>query len=327
MLLALDPDEAGDRGSQQLAAELEKRGIGSKRVKLSEDPADFFLNEGSPLTFRQMLEEAEVLARGPQESEFFHQTGRLLYRARALSRPENGKLKVQLRIDADEFIHRDTLDLYSHRSRRSLANRLSERGGGAPEDIEQHLDELISGLEKRFTLTEEQEQPTQPVMTPAEKEEALAFLGDPNLVESLLEDMRQLGYVGEEEAKLLVYLIAISRRLKRPLSGIIQSGSGAGKSFLAELAEQLTPPEDVELFSKLSPQALYYLPKDYLKRKLLILEERAGGEGADYAIRTLQTKDKLTQAVVLKDAATGKMQTRQFEVDGPIAYLETTTDA
>jgi hypothetical protein len=139
--------------------------------------------------------------------------------------------------------------------------------------------------------------------------------------------MEALGYVGEEEAKLLVYLIATSRKLPRPLSGIIGSGSGAGKSFLAELAEQLTPPEEVELFSKLSSQALYYLPKDYLCRKLLILEERAGGEGADYAIRTLQTKDKLTQAVVLKDPTTGRMATRHYEVTGPIAYLETTTQS
>ncbi len=328
VLLALDPDEAGDRGSTLLAEELEKRGLGSKRVQLPRDPADFFLHGGSGLDFRRLLEEAEVLARGPQESEFFHQTGQLLYRARALSRPENGKLRVQLRIDAEDFVHRDTLDLYSYRSRKTLANRVSERGGGAPEEIEEHLDTLTAGLEQRFALLEEeQDRPQRPTMTPVEREEALAFLQHPDLVKILLEDMESLGYVGEEEAKLLVYLIAVSRRLKRPLSGIIQSGAGAGKSFLAELAEQLTPPEEVELFSKLSPQALYYLPKDYLKRKLLILEERAGGEGADYAIRTLQSKDKLTQAVVLKDAATGKMQTRQFEVEGPIAYLETTTDA
>ena len=170
---------------------------------------------------------------------------------------------------------------------------------GAPEDIEDQLDELIAGLEKRFQLqAEAQDRPERRPMSEAERQEALAFLQNPDLVDELLADMKKLGYVGEEEAKLLVYLIATSRRLKRPLSGIIQSGSGAGKSFLAELAEQLTPPEEVELFSKLSSQALYYLPKDYLKRKLLILEERAGGEGADYAIRTLQTKDKLTQAVV-----------------------------
>merc|ERR1711965_875510 len=101
-------------------------------------------------------------------------------------------------------------------------------------------------------------------MAPEEREAALQYLSEPGLVRRLQDDMEALGYVGEEEAKLLVYLIATSRKLPRPLSGIIGSGSGAGKSFLAELAEQLTPPEEVELFSKLSSQALYYLPKDYL---------------------------------------------------------------
>ena len=132
VLLALDPDEAGDRGSQQLAQELEKRGVGTKRVKLPEDPADFFLNGGSPDAFRRLLEEGEVLGRAPQESEFFHQADTLLYRARTLSQPGDGKLKVQLRIDAPDFVHRDTLDLYSYRSRKTLANRVSERGGGSP---------------------------------------------------------------------------------------------------------------------------------------------------------------------------------------------------
>ena len=58
-----------------------------------------------------------------------------------------------------------------------------------------------------------------------------------------------------------------------------------------------------------------------------MLEERAGGEGADYAIRTLQSKDKLTQLVTIKDPITGTSSTRNFTVRGPIAYLETTTES
>ena len=38
-----------------------------------------------------------------------------------------------------------------------------------------------------------------------------------------------------------------------------------------------------------------------------MLEERAGGEGADYAIRTLQSKDKLTQLVTMKDPVSGQL--------------------
>jgi hypothetical protein len=69
------------------------------------------------------------------------------------------------------------------------------------------------------------------------------------------------------------------------------------------------------------------MERDALKRKLLIIEERTGGEGADYSIRTLQSRQKLTQAVPIKDPNSGKIKTMTFEVEGPIAYLETTTSA
>lgn len=64
-----------------------------------------------------------------------------------------------------------------------------------------------------------------------------------------------------------------------------------------------------------------------LKHKLLILEERAGAEAADYSIRTLQSRQRLSMAAPVKDPTTGKIQTQTFEVEGPIAYLETTTSA
>ncbi|MBI3928987.1 MAG: hypothetical protein HY319_25820 [Armatimonadetes bacterium] len=94
---------------------------------------------------------------------------------------------------------------------------------------------------------------------------------------------------------------------------------------MAELAEQLTPPEGVVLYSRISALALAYSPGDSLKHRLLILEERAGGEAADYTIRTLQSKKRLTQKVTVKDPSTGKLQTVEYTVEGPIAYLETTT--
>ena len=50
------------------------------------------------------------------------------------------------------------------------------------------------------------------------------------------------------------------------------------------------------------------------------MEERVGGEAADYYIRILQSSHKIRQAVVIKDPATGQMRTQEFEVEGPIAY-------
>jgi DNA primase len=334
VLLAMDPDEAGDEGAKALAEELERRGIGSTRVRLDMDPADFFLQGGTATAFRTAY--GETLGQRSDDSEFILDSHNLIYRVRALAgRQVEGRLKVHILVTSGReqtptcrAQHRDTLNLYTHKSRKTFANTCSSRFDLGADEIEKDLEAIIQGLEERQRQKEETTTKEEPVvLSPAELEEAERYLSEPGLVRRLQDDMDALGYVGEEEAKLLVYLIATSRKLPRPLSGIIGSGSGAGKSFLAELAEQLTPPEDVVLFSKLSPQALYYLPEDYLSNKLLVLEERAGGEGADYAIRTLQSKDCLTQIVTLKDTETGQMAAKHFTVRGPIAYLETTTQS
>jgi hypothetical protein len=136
--------------------------------------------------------------------------------------------------------------------------------------------------------------------------------------------METIGYVGEEANKAIGYLVGVSRKLDDPLSCVIISQSGAGKSVLAETVEKLTPPDDVLLFSRMTQFALFYY-KDKLKAKLLILEERIGAEEADYSIRTLQSKKRLVQAVPVKDPATGKIVTQTMTVEGPIAYIETTT--
>jgi hypothetical protein len=137
--------------------------------------------------------------------------------------------------------------------------------------------------------------------------------------------MDAFGYVGEDTNKKLGYLIAVSRKLPDPLSAIILSQSGAGKSGLASVLERLVPEEDVIFWSRLTPQALYYVEKDFLKRKLVVIEEREGSDAADYSIRALQSKHKLVQAVPVKDPVTGTIKTRTMEVEGPAAFLETTT--
>ena len=335
VLLALDPDDAGDQGAQLWAEALERQGIGSRRVRLDADPNEFFRTGGTAEMFRERAARAEQLGRPADDAELLFHSEAVLYRVRSLGPVKGGKLRAHILASftspSGQQTHRDTLDLYSHKARKIFSNRLADKlkviGVEATcERLEHDLDTIIERLERRANEREKTKvERESPAMSPHEKESAEDFLTEPGLVRRLLEDMELLGYVGEEEAKLLVYLIATSRKLPRPLSGIIGSGAGAGKSFLAELAEQLMPPEDVELYSKLSPQALYYLPEDYLCRKLLILEERQGGEGSDYAIRTLQSKDKLTQAVVIKDPVSGSMSTKRYEVTGPIAYLETTT--
>ena len=252
------------------------------------------------------------------------------YRVRGVSLNNFERLRVNIRASQDAVFHIDSLDLYQSRARKIFAVQLAKLFKVELFVIESDLLYLVAEVESyQAKLLNEEKQPQKPAaptMTKQEEAEALRFLKRSNLMKKILDDLETIGHVGEENRKLLGYLIAVSRKLERPLSGIVISQSGAGKSGLVEKIQELTPPEDVEFFSRITPQALYYMEPDALKRKLLIIEERTGGEGADYSIRTLQSRQKLTQAVPIKDPNSGKIKTMTFEVEGPIAYLETTTN-
>ncbi len=222
--------------------------------------------------------------------------------------------------------HLDTLDLYSSKSRSVFVGQCRKIFKAEEGEMEGELNRMIAELERaRLQLGEDKEPQERAKMSAEEEREALAALKSPTLLADILEEMDEVGYVGEEANKAIGYLVGISRKLDDPLSCVINSQSGAGKSVLAETIERLTPPEDVVMYSRLTMLALFYMERTGLKGKLLIIEERQGAENADYSIRTLQSKKKLVQAVPMKDPSTGKIKTMTFEVEGPVAYIETTT--
>ncbi|MFA5506468.1 MAG: CHC2 zinc finger domain-containing protein [Vulcanimicrobiota bacterium] len=222
----------------------------------------------------------------------------------------------------------DRCDLVSSRSRTEVLRGLSQQLSLDADTAKQHLGHILDTADSFSTAygkLADGPSDEKPELTDEAKREAIAFLKEPHLVGRLQADMEALGYVGEERGKLLAYLVGLSRKLENPLSAIIRSQSGAGKSGLATLVASLVPPEDVIHYSRVSAHALAYAGKDAYKRKLLLMEERVGGEAADYYIRILQSSQMIRQAVVIKDPVTGQMKTQEFEVEGPIAYIETTT--
>ena len=341
--VCLDADRAGEEAFEGLVEGLADRfRLGRVLLPDGTDPNDILRNNGpevlrSFLSCVQPLETEEETDRETPLVEELEQGFRLTFEKAEYEitprPPYTGRLQVALRAKTrgqarpKKFL--DRCDLTSARARAATLRGLSQKLGLPKEVAESHLSTVLDTTENwvdslNDTTDSRAEAPT---LTETQKAEALEFLQQPNLVKLILADMEELGYVGEERGKLLAYLIGISRKLENPLSGIIRSQSGAGKSGLAGLVGQLTPPEDVIHYSRVSAHALAYAGQDFFKRKLLIMEERAGGEAADYYIRVLQSSHKIRQAVVVKDPASGKMKTEEFEVEGPIAYLETTTES
>lgn len=331
VVLALDGDAAGRESAERLAEVLTGRGLAVRRTELPDglDPNQL-LQSGGPQALKALLPAGPAAVPEPAAAErtdgFDLVQGEVTYQVTMLP-PFGGRLRARLRALRGERLHVDKLDLESHRARQVLMVQLVRRLDLSRPEAESHLTSLMRAADEWVKSRAEAAQLPDgpPELTGDERQEAMAFLTDPNLLDRVLEDMEALGSVGEETGKLLVYLIGVSRKLDKPLSGIIRSQSGSGKSSLAELAERLTPPEDVRFYSRISPTALTWGPTD-LQHKLLILEERAGGEGADYSIRTLQSRRKLSQLVTTKDE-NGQMSADFREVLGPIAFLETTTQA
>ena len=338
----LDADAVGRAATEELSVTLAARGITCATVRLPEghDPNSLLTGSG-PAALRAALDHLTPLALPPPltdqpeptEDGFILRLGDLTYRV-APRKPGSHGVQAFLKVSGYGDTVMDTVNLHAQRSRAALTNQLSARMGADKLEVERHLQVILehveawhaAGRKKESTETTVLETKRAPEMTEAEQAVGKELLLRPDLLDAILADMEALGFVGEEDNKLLAYLIGSSRKREKPLSGIVLSQSAAGKSSLTELVEILTPPEDVVLYSRITPQALVFMPKDYIKHKLLIIEERIGGEAADYSIRTLQTKKRFVQAMPMKDPQSGQMRTQEKEVEGPIAYLETTTN-
>ncbi len=356
VILALDNDDAGCKATAALKEKLTAAGIAVRVASFPsaiKDANELLVSRNGDAgeAFRQVLDAAEpqpappALASLPPATAttsllsekplavattaadpFMLERAGLTYHAR-LQSLLLGRLRVTVKVTRGESLHVDTLDLYASRSRAEFARRAGKAFGVDEADVEAALLALLVDAEKVAVAQESQPAETSPEITISESEraEALVFLRRPDLLAQVAADVDALGYVGEDTNKRLLYLVAVSRKLEDPLSAIVLSQSGAGKSGLTEVIERLTPPEDVVLLTRLTPQSLYYTEPGFLDRKLVIVEERYGSVEADYSIRVLQSRKKLIAAAPVKDPQTGSMRTKVFTVEARAAFIEATT--
>ncbi len=332
--LCLDGDDTGQKAAAKYLERLQAKNLRCSVVSLpqGQDPNEVLRTQGAS-ALKNLVWSAPVVAppqpvREDRSDGFVISLGEVRYQI-TLIPPFVGRLKCSVVGIREQRMFTDKLDLYIERNRIRCAALLMRTLEIQRSEAESHLHQIareaIEWAEQHKSGPSKQVRPQAPELSPEETEAALEFLRHPQLIQAILEDCEALGFVGEEKSKLLAYLIGVSRKLPAPLSGVVVSASGAGKSTLARVVEQLVPPEDVLFYTRITPQALYYSNHD-MRGLILMLEERAGGEGADYAIRALQSSNKLKLKLPVKDPTTGQTTAQDIEVLGPIAYFETTTN-
>ena len=254
--------------------------------------------------------------------------GQRLYRIGGLHKNNSPEvLKITLRITCEGLMHVDSLDLYRDGERRKFIERAAEETMLEKDLLKRDLGKLLLLLEQaqeqRLNTTSEA-QGVEP-MSAEERNEALELLRSPDLLKRIATAYAQAGITGEQTNLLAAYLAATSRKLNKPLAIIIQSTSAAGKSTLMDAVLSFFPNEEQIKYSAMTGQSLYYLGESNLKHKILAIVEEEGAEKASYALKLLQSEGELTIASTGKDPHSGRMETQEYHVEGPVAIVFTTT--
>ncbi len=276
-----------------------------------------------------------VLKDEPDEIELA--VGDRRYRIRGLAKNTGFEsLRVSLRVLCGEGPggsprwHLDTLDLCSARQRDGFVAAAAAETALKPELLKRDLGRVLLKLEElhearlRAAVAPQQ---AEPAVSESERTAALGLLRDPKLWDLIAEHAAACGIAGERSNVLLGYLAAVSRLLERPIMIIIQSSSAAGKTTLMDAILAFMPPQQRVKYSAMTGQALFYMAGANLKHKILAIVEEAGAEKASYALKLLQSEGELCIASTGKDPHTGRMETQEYRVEGPVMIILTTTAA
>lgn len=220
------------------------------------------------------------------------------------------------------------LDLYNDVQVEKLIRKAAERLEVGTLQITKSIADITRQLEL-YRLQQIEEQQTakeikKKTLTQDEREEAINFLMQPNLIERTNEAIGKAGVIGEAYNRLLMYIIFTSRKRESPLHIISFGSSGAGKSHLQEKVAELIPEEDKIESTSLTSNALYYFGEYDLQHKLILIEDMDGAETVMYALRELISKKHIIKMVPLKDTK-GVTRTITFKVKGPVTVAGCTT--
>lgn len=252
------------------------------------------------------------------------------------------RMRVTLKIEVHErkFKHylnnpelsalaiRHNIDLYNDTQVEKLLRKTAERLETGVSSLSKAVADLTSKLEE-YRLAEMQAQQQvkereKKQLTEQERKEAVEFLSAPGLLQRTGEMLGISGITGEENNRLLMYLIFTSRKREQPLHIISLGSSGTGKTYLQEKTGELIPDEDKIEITTLSDNAFYYFERTELKNKLVLIEDFAGALGVLYPLRELKSKQRITKTVTIKDTK-GNTRTIHLRVEGPVCIAGCTT--
>ena len=150
---------------------------------------------------------------------------------------------------------------------------------------------------------------------------------DPQILQRVGNAMRELGFAGNLNPPLLVYVGLTSRLLDRPMNLAFVAPSAAGKNAAIEAALELMPPEAYHMVRACSPRALIYSRESFEHRTIIVGEaDSLPYDGpAAAAIRSLAADNEMTYEVTERSPVTGRNEAMRITKAGPTGLMTTST--
>jgi hypothetical protein len=229
--------------------------------------------------------------------------------------------------------YRTKIDLYDFDQVSDTCREISEKENVSLEMLQSEMLILTELLEKhREKLFENLYAPrknnTEKFRLTAEKEkQAIEFLQAPNPVERINELIGQSGIVGEEQTRMMLFIIASTYKMPSTLHALVQGVSGSGKSHLINAIAKCFPEEDIFNMTRVSSKSFYHLGTEELVNKLITIQDYDGlDDVAQFAFRELQSNGQTVSLIPIKDKY-GQHYSGIKTVNGHFASLIATTRA
>ncbi len=218
------------------------------------------------------------------------------------------------------------LDLYEHKQLESSSKLAAEKLYLDKELIETDLQELMTLLEAHRDQQSKQKTESKKVQVPESSIAAcMDFWRKPDVLKRINELIGKAGLVGEENSRLLLFIVASSYKMRDTLHALIQGSSGSGKTRLLKVISELMPAEEVKRYTRVTDNSFYNQGEYFFVNKLVCFEDLDGlKEDAQLAVRELMSNEILISSTSIKDAS-GSIYGGERIVRGPIASMSCTT--
>jgi hypothetical protein len=145
---------------------------------------------------------------------------------------------------------------------------------------------------------------------------AAPLISSHNILDQVVEVLKESGLVGHEREAKIIYLALTSRVTDAPINILVKGASSAGKNHLVKQVLSLFPTSAFYDLSSMSDKAIIYWDEP-IRHRHLVVYEAAGLNSVflSYIIRSLLSEGKVRYW-------TGK---KQIEKEGPTGFITTTT--